>query len=119
MNRIGHAVAKSLGQKDAPRKWTAKYCNTPVPRGRFKLKPDIVLMSAKDANSEDTPKNWTSIFAVGGIQSGASSVKSIKKLAHRARLIFGEQPDRRHVLAFSIRQDTLFYVLFNRSGAFA
>jgi hypothetical protein len=119
MNRVGHAIAKSLGQKDAPRKWTAKHCNTPLPRGRFKLKPDLVLMSAKDANSEDTSKIWTRIFAVGGLQSGASSGKSIKKLAHRARLIFGEQPDRRHVLAFSIREDTLFYVLFNRSGAFA
>jgi hypothetical protein len=112
MNGVRHAIAKSLGQTDAPRKWSAKYCNTPVSHGRFKRKPDTVLMSAKDADSEDTSKNWTRIFAVGELKSGESSGKPIEQLTHSARLIFGEQPDRRHVLAFSVHRDMLFYALF-------
>jgi hypothetical protein len=76
-------------------------------------------MTAEDANSEDASEDWTRIFAVGELKSGASSGKPIEQLAHSARLIFGEQPDRRHVLAFCVHRDTLFYALFNRSGAFA
>ena len=118
INRIGQAVAKTLKQVDAPRKWTAKYCNTSVKHDRCHRKPDVVLMDAQAADSSDTSTGWDRIFAVGELKSGSSAGQTIEQLAHYARLIFGEQPDRMHVLGFGVHQDKLFYTLFNRAGVF-
>jgi hypothetical protein len=119
INHIEHEVAKSLGQEHAPRRWSAKYCNALVPSQRYKCRPDLVLVRTDDEDTPDAPKYWNSVLAVAELKSGASSEKAIEQLARHAQAIFEQQPDRRHVLGLSIGEDTLLYVLFNRSGAFA
>lgn len=117
INEIGSIIAKDLGMKDPPRKWTAKYHDTPVPHENCKRKPDGALMNT--ANADSTEKNgWETIFALAELKTGVNSQKPEEKLAHSARLVFGAQPDRVYVLGVTVHNNILSFVVFNRGGLF-
>ena len=120
LNQVGEGIAEDKEMAGPPLKWTARYCNKAVPGTRCQRKPDIVLMRADDADElSDTSNGWASIFAVAELKTGTNQGRPIEQLAHSARLVFGAQPDRQFVLGFTIHQNAMTFVVFNRGGLFS
>ena len=119
-NKIGMAVATCEGNDGAPRKWSAAFCDYPVPHDRCNRQPDCVLMAAKDADAEDAvvrTKKWRDIFALVEVKGGKVA-DAVSQLAQSARLLFGAQPDRNFVLGVLVVRDKVSLVVINRAGLF-
>ena len=118
MNSIAAVIGRSMKIDVVPRKWSAKFCNTPVKFDRCDRKPGVVLMNAVNVDSPEKTQTWPDIYATGEDKDGQTLGNAMEELAQGARLIFGTQPDRIAVVGFIIHQDNLVFVIFNRSGVF-
>ncbi|KAH8113924.1 hypothetical protein DFH11DRAFT_1598227 [Phellopilus nigrolimitatus] len=123
LNKLADFVRSVLG--DLPcspqrRVYSGKYANI-APSGHASVrKPDIVIV---DSKVDEATKNasWAQIQGVAGLKCNVSDPlkNTLEQLAQYVRLCYGNQYDRRFVMAFGIFNTNVSFYYFDRSGVYA
>jgi hypothetical protein len=112
LNKLNTLIGRHGGWTTM-RKWTAAFCDHPLPGSTHQRKPDIVLCNT---TISDEDLDWKLVHSIIEITANSKFHPPYMTLRCKALNIFSAQHSRRYVITAWMMHTKFGAILFNRSG---